>query len=41
MFSEMVFCFYRLHEHLNEDNDAATQYNRYVEQTEVVGVSVY
>lgn len=28
----------RLHEHLNEDNDAATQYNRYVEQTEVVGV---
>lgn len=28
----------RLHEHLAEDDDAATQYNRYVEQTEVVGV---
>ena len=35
----VLFCFgFRLHEQLQEDDDAATQYNRYVEQTEVVGV---
>ncbi|XP_020614183.1 cell division cycle protein 23 homolog [Orbicella faveolata] len=28
----------RLHEQLQEDDDAAIQYNRYVEQTEVVGI---
>lgn len=28
----------RLHEQLQEDDEAAIQYNRYVEQTEIVGV---
>jgi len=34
------FCTFgfRLHEQLQEDDDAAIQYTRYVEQTEVVGV---
>jgi len=28
----------RLHEQVQEDDEAAVQYNRYVEQTEIVGV---
>jgi len=29
---------FRLHEQLQEDDEAAVQYSRYVEQTEAVGV---